>query len=169
MGRNSRMFPVRFPSMICQWNMSWGSDITVTAPAGRAIPPPGAREVLPLPHLPSVTGGWGSQPSVRWLPLGTDRGGDRETKGSTRSRGTAEGTGWGGPTLLGRIQEVPGVRDAGVDGLQQSHEVLLAPRGVREEALPRSVPLHQSPVRSPWPGPLPSLVPDCTPTTHRHP
>lgn len=23
MGRNSRMFPVRFPSMICQWNMSW--------------------------------------------------------------------------------------------------------------------------------------------------
>lgn len=143
------MFPVRFPSMICQWNMSWGSDITVTAPAGRAIPPPGAREVLPLPHLPSVTGGWGSQPSVRWLPLGTDRGGDRETKGSTRSRGTAEGTGWGGPTLLGRIQEVPGVRDAGVDGLQQSHEVLLAPRGVREEALPRSVPLHQSLVRSP--------------------
>lgn len=22
-GRNSRMFPVRFPSMICQWNRSW--------------------------------------------------------------------------------------------------------------------------------------------------
>ena len=20
------MFPVRFPSMICQWNMSWGRD-----------------------------------------------------------------------------------------------------------------------------------------------
>lgn len=33
--------------------------------------------------------------------------------------------GWG-HTLLGRVQEVLGVSDAGIDGLQQSHEVRLA-------------------------------------------
>lgn len=26
MGRNSLMLPVRFPPMICQWNMSWGRE-----------------------------------------------------------------------------------------------------------------------------------------------
>lgn len=39
--------------------------------------------------------------------------------------------GWG-PTLLGCVQEVLGIRDAGVYGLQQSHEVLLAPGQIYE-------------------------------------
>lgn len=47
-------------------------------------------------------------------------------KESARIKGTG-GARAEGPTLLGRIQEVLGVSEAGVNGLQQSHEVLLAP------------------------------------------
>ena len=52
-------------------------------------------------------------------------------KEGTRIKGQEETQGWG-PTLLGRIQEVPGVRDAGVDGFQQPHKVLLVPGGIHE-------------------------------------
>lgn len=52
-------------------------------------------------------------------------------KEGSRITGQEAVGGWG-PTLLGRVQEVPGIRDAGVYGLQQSHEVLLAPGQIYE-------------------------------------
>lgn len=119
------MFPVRFPSMICQWNMSW-AEITsqnCLRPSWRAW----ALRGTPFLHVPFVTEGWAFQPSVRWLPLernqegGVTQGGHKNQRDRRQHRA-------GGPTLLGRIQEVLRVSDAGVNGLQQSHEVLLAPR-----------------------------------------
>lgn len=129
------MFPVRFPSMICQWNMSWDRDYySQDAQAPPLLPDwEGMGPLRGAPfHLPSVTGGWACRPSVRWLPLGRKPGGGRDTQGERKNHRDGRQHRAEGPTLLGRIQEVSGVSDAGVNGLQQSHEVLLAPRKTHE-------------------------------------
>lgn len=76
------MFPVRLPSMICQWNMSCVEITTVRGPIGPFSSPHSSQmwrtrafcEALPFVHSPSVTGGWVFRPSVRWLPLGEKAG-----------------------------------------------------------------------------------------------
>lgn len=72
MGRNSLMFPVRFPSMICQWNTSWGRECQNPQCPPQFFPHRKTRmpsEKAPIFHSPFATEGWVSQPSARWLPL----------------------------------------------------------------------------------------------------